>query len=313
MNYLYRFLASLPLASLAIGGMAAGGSQMGGLTATVKVARTRHIHPHASLPRWFDWDRTHRGLLFLDGRREDIMQIVGGTSLISTYACRDITPILMHTGRLPKDYVQRLKETADWVDQILSRTDDLAAFKSVNYKRAVDLGNLHAGIGRQISPAMLGWDRHQRVAINQQAFAFVLYSFAWQPIESLERVGKLDPVKDARAIDDWFYLWRVLGYGLGVEDALLPRNLGQVRRVVSVLRASQYGAPAPKGADLLLRNQYASLVGYLKAHKMPENDAKTKGRSILVDEIRASPGLCQALGLGRDPEKGVGRLLDGAR
>src|SRR5690242_6766326 len=109
MKYCYRAFAGLILASLVMGctALGAGFQQHDGLKKTVKLARTKHIHPHASLPSWFDWERTHRGLFFLKTRRDDFMSIIGTTSLISTFACKDITPVLMHTQRLPKDFVQR--------------------------------------------------------------------------------------------------------------------------------------------------------------------------------------------------------------
>lgn len=133
MNRLFTYLLFAALAAAA-------------QTATISAFRTAPIEPQTQPPAWADAGRLERGLAFPRRNAEFINQILGTTSLVSTYAARDILPVLIATGRLTNDYGQRLKETAEWMGSILQEAESMDQFWSRNYRRAVALGRSHLGV-----------------------------------------------------------------------------------------------------------------------------------------------------------------------
>ena len=160
-------------------------------------------------------------------------------------------------------------------------------------------------------------------ADERQAYAFVLYSFAWWPIEAMLATKEIDPVADAKGIEDWFHFWSVAGYGMGVPEALLPRDFATARRTVALLRRAQYpapGEPRPAGIPVLLGGNVRMLATLFPGAKPPAGDeahlpsapkepeAKTVAAArSLAGLVALSPGLADALGLGPDP---VARLVE---
>jgi hypothetical protein len=277
----------------------------------VDAARIKPIAPRPSPPDWMSWERVHAGLVFYQEHHKQIDPVLGTSSLVSTYAAVDIAPVLMRTGRLARDYQQRIRETGQWIGTMLDPQPAAAQFLAHNYRRAVALGKLHQGIAASMTPKELGWDPARRVPVNQQAYAFVLYSFAWQPIETMLAAHELDAKRDAEGLDNWCYLWTVLGYAMGVEEPLLPRSYARAAQVEPLLRAQQYASSPnaiPHGVPVLLRGELRMLMS---GTDTPE--AKQRAAQSLALAISLSPGLRQALGLGDRPAAHLLKLLDSPR
>jgi hypothetical protein len=319
LGLLLGFLVGVPVVPQASPPGAISNSQLD-LASVVAQARTKPHHPRKSPPKWMDYAQVEAGYGFLAKHRGAIMRVLGTSSLAATFAAKDVTPVLMDTGRLPKDFSPRMRETGEWMDTIFARPDGKEGFVANNYARAVALGRMHAMVAESTGPN-LKWDPKERVPLNQQSYAFVLYSFVWWPVEAQIARGVVDPVEDRKELDAWFHLWSVIGYGMGVSEDLLPRDYTRAAALVPLLRQAQYAAPGeklPEGIPILLGGHVRMLTERTAAQFAPKSEggAKPKANATLMypmvakgfaDTLRLSPGLLEALGLGKDATKQLTR------
>jgi len=279
----------------------------------VAEARTQAIEPRATPPAWMEWDRVSRGFAFFQKHQSRINQVLGTTSLVSTYAAVDIAPVLIRTGRLSVDYNKRIMETAVCINQMLTPVASKDDFVVQNYRRAYQLGKLHASIASSMTPDQLGFRASERVPINRQAFALVLYSFAWQPLESLAAAHQLDLAAEADGVDGWCHLWSVLGYAMGESEDLLPKIYARAAELVPQVRAQQYAAkPAdvPSGVPVLLRGELGFMMtGFGPNSAAASPESQRRAAKSLADAIALSPGLGRALGLGDQPADDLLKIL----
>ena len=265
-------------------------------------------------PANVDWTRIQSGFEFMKQHGQSISFTNGAAALVSTYACKDIEPVLIRTGEVVDDYDTRMDKTGEWINQMLTSVTSKTIFLQKNYERAFDLGEFHLRVASHITPKDLGWNPRERTVLNQQAVAFVLYALAWQPIETMEATHEVDPDKDAQGIDNYLYLWRTFGYAMGLEQPLLPTDAHAAVAMVSKLRTLQYPAPGqatPKEMPILLRNEMTYLYKVVLNGKPADDASKHQVRQMLAQSIATSLGLSQALGLGDDPAAGLEALARG--
>jgi hypothetical protein len=273
---------------------------------TVRQARIQAITPHSKAPSWMDYDKVRVGFGFLEKHQKFIQQILGTSSLAATFAAKDITPLLMQTGRLPRDFSQRLKETDHLVNALLQPNNSRDEFLTKNLAQAHQLGLLHAAVAKQVTGA-LRWNPQERVPMNQQAYGLVLYTFAWWPVEALEATKQIDVKQVQNELEGWFHLWSVIGYGMGVSEGLLPTSYTRAKEIVSLLRKAQYagtGEKLPEGISVLLGGQVRWLAEGIAAQseaKPTPEQVQPDAAALLAKVIKLSPGLSEALGLESDP------------
>ena len=200
----------------------------------VQRARTHSITPRDTPPSWMDFDKVRAGGDFIKKHLDFINQILGTSSLASTYAAKDITPVLMQTGRLPKDFSRRLNETTEYIKLMMLPINGRDEFVSKNLATGYKLGQIHVGVAKQMK--VLHWNRKERIPINLQSFALVLESFAWWPVEALEATKQIDCTMPDKEIEGWFHFWSVMGYELGVSEELLPTSYAKAKELVALLK-----------------------------------------------------------------------------
>ena len=281
---------------------------------TIEQARTRPITPRCALPSWLDLERLRKGQALYLRRRAFIQQVLGTSSLAATFAARDITPVLMQTGRLPSDFTRRMQETQEWVERLLEGFPSREAFIKNNYAQATALGELHRNVAERVT-STLKWNPRERLPMNQQAYGFVLATFAWWPLEALQAKNIPEETKDLEA---WLHLWAVLGYGMGVSEALLPKTLPQTKALVESLRKAQYahvGEPRPEGIPVLLGGQVRLIVTAMggKPDKPTLEKLAPFATRVLLSQLMLSPGLCEALGLEKTEKEAGEQLLGFAK
>lgn len=312
-NWGVNHRSSLAIASVFLSAVALGQrvpADAPALAQAVRKARTQSISVRPKPPKWMDFERVQAGYAFLGKHGKMAGQIMGTSSLAATFAAKDIAPVLMETGRLPKDFQQRMRETGEWMDTIFDPPKDSEDFTNREYTRAVELGQMHADVASLVRPK-LHWNARERVPMNEQAFAFVLYTFVWQPVEAMIATKEVDPVRDAKELDGWFHLWSVLGYGMGVNEALLPKNFEQAVKTVALLRKAQYASPGeslPEGIPILLGGHVNMIAAKLAEKSKGDPRKMAPAAAIALAGVFAlSPGLTEALGLQHDA---VARLTE---
>ena len=282
----------------------------------VQQSRVEPITPRSAPPAWLDYEKVRRGYSFLKKHQSFVQQILATSSLSSTFAAKDIAPVLMQTGRLPKDFANRMRETDDLLRPILQPSEDKEKFISTNLGAAYQLGRLHVNVADRVK-GLLRWNAKERIPINQQSYALVLYSFAWWPIEALAATRQVDLSATSPELEGWFHLWSAVGYAMGVSEPLLPTSYEKARALIPLLRRAQYtpgGPDLPKGVSVLLGGQVKWLAEVASKQPGSENkpldDLLKETAGSLAQVIRLSPGLSEALGLGADP---AGALLKYAK
>jgi hypothetical protein len=282
------------------------------LESVVRQARTQPLTPTVAPPDWMDFDRVRLGFDFRERHSVYIQQIMATSGLGSIFACRDLIPVVMHTGVLPYDFSNRMNELLEYMDLILRRRDRAEEFVATSLAWACRLGRTHVEVARQIEDG-LGWDRSERVPINQQAFTLSLYGYLWWPIEALVATGQIDPEEPSAELESWFHLWAILGRAIGICEALLPAGFAEARETVTLLRAAQYtsaGEDLPEGIPILLGGQVRWIAEKLAAQSgigaLAPEMLLASAAGAFAHAIKLSPGLTEALGLGGHP---AGRLM----
>ncbi len=298
-----RLIATFAI--LAVGVSAAFGqtSDVPQLSEIVQRARTHKILHRTAPPSWLDFAKIKGAFTFLEKKKAPLQRLMQSTSIAATYAPKDVMPVVMVTHKSSTDFSGRMEGTMKWMREIFAPTDSEEQFRETNMDRALELGRYHRAVALQVEDE-LKWDPKVKAVVNQQAYAFVLYSLAYWPIEAMVARKQLDPVADRASIDDWLHLWSVIGYTMGVEDDLLPRDLDRAQRLVKLLRDAQYpsGSERPSdklpgilGEHVLMLARRAAPSGTDPLSILP-TVAKMFGETILL-----SPGMAEAMGLGTDP------------
>jgi len=272
--------------------------------ADVKAARTQRLLPHSTPPA-IDWPRIKNAYAFFEAHKKSIHTTFITSSTITPLASQDILPILLADGKITSDFRRQTKITSDWIDKMMATPGQSEDFVNKNYKAARDFGLMNLDLSQAVK---IKWNPKNRVPGNQQAFALVLYAYGWQPIESMIESKAVDPAKDGKAIEDWLYLWNVLGYAMGEDQRLLPRSAKQSANTIRLVRAFQYPGPGQEISRRLreiLRSEMEYLYFLEDSGRPIDDPTKLELRKILAREITASPGLSKALGLGDDPLKAL--------
>lgn len=275
--------------------------------ATLQELRTQRLVPHSTPPA-IDWQRIKSAYAFADAHRGSIHYTLITTGTISTFASQDIQTVVVVDGKLLSDYRKHMPIRVGWIDKMLATPARQSDFVGKNYKAARDFGLVNLDLSQVVK---IGWNPKVRVPGNQQGFALEIYALAWLPIEKMLANHEIDSVKDGKAIDDWLYLWNILGYAMGEDARLLPKKQQQVTDTVRMLRAMQYGqSPVfPSQLRALLRSEMEYLYSLADNGRSIDDPTKLEIRKRLAAEISFSPGLSIALGLGDDPFKGL-QILD---
>ena len=276
-------------------------------TAAVQHLRTVRLAP-LSTPPSFDWQRIHNGFAFAAAHKKSIDDSWRTSGLTTMFASKDIVAVLIADAKYFNDYNRYAQRTVDGMDALIAMPQDKERFIQKNYKAAVSLGLMHLDLSQSVK---LQWNPKNRVPGSQQSFAYEMFAFTWQPIEKMLATQEIDSSKDAKAIDDWLYLWRTLGYGMGLDAQLLPTDTAQATQVMQMVRANQFfgaGEEIPRQVRTLIRNEMNYLYS-LADHGLPIDDpTKLDIRKALAKEIGYTPGLSRALGLSDDPFQGLQQL-----
>jgi hypothetical protein len=282
-----------------------------GSDAAVQEARSLPIQPRAQPPAWMDWSKVQRGLAFARQQGLLLMTVWHPLSLVETYAARDIAPVLVEAGGLTRDYSSRLRRTAQQVNAMVASRSSAEEFLRLNYRTAYELGQMHAALGQAIPADRLGWKQSERRVMNQQSYAFVLYTFAFTPVLVMEVRG-LPGAERTDALEAWYHLWSVLGYAMGVDDRLLPVDAATARETGMALRSAQFPSPGgtpAEGALRLLREELLYLISSRRGAAGAASNATAETiLQPLAVSISQSPGLAEALSLGSQPLDALVRL-----
>lgn len=210
-----------------------------------------YLDETASLPEWADPDRMRRGEIIFERWGVAISVALFCASLPSAYACAKGVSVLAQTARLETDTRRRIMETGQFLIDVLGPGGMQPGGAGIKAIQRVRL--MHAAIRHLILAH--GWDAELGHPINQEDLAGTLLSFSYTVVEPLPRLGM---TLDADEMEDFLYVWRVVGEMMGVDPRMVPTDVAESTELVELIRRRQYR----KSADGMAMT--AALVGLLQ-------------------------------------------------
>jgi len=193
----------------------------------------------AALPNWADEELIALGERVFAEHGPLISLILSCKSLPQTYVCAKGAMVLYQTGRLGQQagrmnvYTHRIVETSQFVINALSSGGLSPRGKGIITTQKIRL--IHAAIRYFIHKH--GWDSTvYGQPINQEDMAGTLMAFSALVLEGLEliRVRLSEAEKEA-----FMHCWRIIGYFMGIDAALLPNNLADGLKLGHAIMAHQ--------------------------------------------------------------------------
>lgn len=189
------------------------------------------------LPSWADPGAIERAQRWASGRMALVVAALFCGSLPTTYAAARGARVVHESGRMRDDLDRRVHETGVFLLDVLApgglgpRGRGLIAATKVRL--------VHAAVRRHLADRVA--DRLDEVPINQDDLLGTLMCFSITIVEALRTMG----VGVSRGDEhDFFHLWCVVGWLMGIERERLPTNAAEARLVAQRIGAREFARSA---------------------------------------------------------------------
>jgi hypothetical protein len=193
-----------------------------------------------------DRQRIHRAEKFFALYRAEIRLILGTYSLPNAYAAGKGVQTLYRTAYLLKSPVRRLTETTDYVEAMMAPGALVPGGRGQQVIQKVRLLHAISRYHLQHEPSRPWNTPELGVPINQEDMAGTLMTFCCVVLEGLEALNL--PVSPQER-EDWVYVWRAVGHGLGIDERLLPAGFAEAQALTHFIRERQT-LPSPEGVAM---------------------------------------------------------------
>lgn len=189
------------------------------------------------VPLWLDRKLAERG------RRAGVRVGAAGSYVLSSvalmggYRFSSVTKPLVMTGALEQRTVRRLDETAKFVRDVYSPFG--LERHGTGFASAVRVRLMHALVRRSLSRSPHWRTAEWGLPINQTDMLGTNVLFSVVYLTGLRAMGMRFERDESEGL---VHLWRYIGYLIGVDEALLPANELEGRRMAYALMNSQPGA-----------------------------------------------------------------------
>lgn len=186
-------------------------------------------------PHWVDDERLERGAKAIT--RAGLLGLfpLGDMSLMGGYLASRATKALVGTGQIEYMATKRLVETAAWWIDVT--TPGALKHGEKGYASALRIRVVHAHVraamNRRDDWDYAAWDR----PVNQVQTAGTLLLFSLVYVFGTQLLGLR---YSARERGDILYLWRYIGWLMGVDDELLPTSEEDAWRLLWLLAATEF-------------------------------------------------------------------------
>ena len=171
-------------------------------------------------PTWFDAARMVKGQAVFESYAAEIMTLLGVLALPYCYAASPGNKALYLSTKMRQNPHKRLTDTAEFIINVSTKgnlTDNHIGHIHINKTRLT-----HAIARYYVSKGE--WDKSWGVPINQEDMAGTNLAFSYLILIGLNQSGF---VLSDQEKEDYLYLWRYIGYQLGIEEKLLPATMKQ--------------------------------------------------------------------------------------
>ncbi len=170
---------------------------------------------------------------------------LGCYSLPASYAAAKGVVVLHRTAYLEHRPAKRLFETTQMVIDVMTPGGLGPGGRGVRTVQKVRLMHAMVRYFLQNDPSQ-PWPAELGVPINQEDLAGTLTAFVWGTLDGLARLG-VAPPSDAQ--EDYLAAWRSVGRLMGIEPALLPKNMADATALRRRIEERQV-APSVEGREL---------------------------------------------------------------
>ncbi len=230
------------------------------------------------LPGWANHREMQTGAAFFARYASLIMNMLGLLSLPYCYAAADGARVLYFSDRLRNDVGKRLRETGEFVWQVMS--PDAFTPEGQGFATIVKVRMMHA-MARyytlQSQQRQIAWGQ----PVNQEDMAGTNLSFSLLVIRGLRKLDIAVSYADQQA---FMHLWNVIGYLLGVDERLLPEDGQQAIALEQAISRRQFKS-SEEGRALT-----KSLTDYITGANLSKGSISAKEtvqlmRFLVGDEI----------------------------
>ncbi len=215
-----------------------------------------------TLPDWADLARADAGARALHGSGLHGMMVLRDAGLMAGYQASAINQTLLRTGALHEGAQRRVALTTTWWMAVTEPGGMRPG--QPGHRHTLQVRIMHALVRQRLRRDPT-WDTaHLGLPVNQLDMQVTYLAFSVIQLLSLGTTGMWMPQAQR---DDVMHLWRLVGWAMGVDDALLCRDEAEGRRALVHNLLSQ--APADGGSRLLaqalmdepLHRHYRNLPG----------------------------------------------------
>ncbi|KAJ3314832.1 hypothetical protein HDV04_005253 [Boothiomyces sp. JEL0838] len=173
-----------------------------------------------SIPKWVDLERVNRAKVFHWKHYPFIALALTYLSLQMNYVSPSIGSTLAKTGYLasPKIVFRRLVETTKFIFDCIISEDSLSV-NSDGWKGIVRVRCLHSSVRARLRARI---KEAEEVFVNQDEMCFTLVTFGFHSLVGMAHLGIRFSKQE---MEDYFHLWRYIGYLLGVREDINPLAL----------------------------------------------------------------------------------------
>ncbi len=236
------------------------------------------LYNAAQLPAWADAKQMQGGAAFFARYASLIMNMLGLLSLPYCYAAADGARVLYYSERLRNDVGKRLRETGEFVWQVMS--PNAFAPEGQGFASIIKVRMMHA-MARYYTLKSGHWQAAWGQPVNQEDMAGTNLSFSLLVIRGLRKLDIAVSYTDQQA---FMHLWNVIGCLLGVNRSLLPEDGQQAIALEQAISLRQI-KPSEEGRALT-----KSLTDYITGANLTKGSIGAKDtvqlmRFLLGDEI----------------------------
>lgn len=206
----------------------------------------------SALPEWAEMARIERGNDLFGRYGGHMVSILHCYSLPACYGGAKGAEVLYRSKRIHGQVSRRIMETAQFLIDTLEEGG--LGSHGRGRRSAQKIRLLHATL-RHFLRHRADWDMRLGLPINQEDLAGTMCSFSVLIPRGLAKLGVALPTQDR---DDFFHIWCVIGYLLGVDQRLMPRDVDDGEALTDTILRRQW---APSQAGQVITK---ALVDYLQ-------------------------------------------------
>lgn len=207
----------------------------------------------SALPAWADQARIERGNDLFGRYAGHMITILHCYSLPCCFAAAKGVEVLYRTKRLQNQMSRRIMETGQFLIDVLDEGG--LGPQGRGRRSAQKIRLLHATI-RHFLRNRADWDMNLGLPLNQEDLAGTIGSFSIIVPRGLAKLGVDLPTQDC---DDFFHIWNVIGYLMGVDGRLMPRDFRDGEALTDKIM-HRHWAPSEAGQVIT-----KSLIDYMRS------------------------------------------------